>query len=175
MRLLIQWHQCTWSLYHLRLSTMVKLQAQREKPSSTRIYFLLSHQNGEEKWNEVVENKIVCFAYMLLAEISIWCIWKRCLFRGFFIVGKKEVSQNLYSLMSAPKLALLFYLIIQSLGKGEACSSAKMIHGLWSNSMAISIPVSKTTGEIVWGYQGYYLNWKKMQGQSEQLSLWLQF
>ena len=40
-------------------------------------------------------------------------------------MGKKEDSQNLYSPTSAPKLALFFDLIMQSLRKSEACSSVK--------------------------------------------------
>lgn len=60
---------------------------------------------GDRNGNEVVENKIICFAYILLAEISICYIWERCLVLGGgqdLYYGKKEVSQNSHPLIVLP-------------------------------------------------------------------------
>lgn len=88
---------------------------------------------GDRNGNEVVENKIICFAYMLLAEISTCYIWEKMPGMGgwcrIFMMGRKKFYKihipSLYSSTSTPKLDLLCSLVMQSLRKDKACHGVK--------------------------------------------------
>lgn len=91
-------------------------------------WYFIRMENGNG--NEAGEDKIVRLAFMLVAEISICYIWKRCLVMGEQLLwDKKEVSPNSQSLMASSYLwcqvRFLFCLIMQSLRKGDTHSVVK--------------------------------------------------
>lgn len=132
MRLMIYRHQCTWSPTPPVPWRCDKIKDRGRNFHWLELIFCYLSRMEDRNGNEVVENKIICLAYMLLAEISICYIWKRCLVAGgmgIFIMGRKKFHKihipSLNSPTSAPKLDLLCSLIMQSLRKGKACGGVK--------------------------------------------------